>query len=483
MVHALDFLRVQNSAPAFPTAPLGRMSRRVSAETPSGIDTPPARQVDSLSRLVAGHWPFQSARAKAEGVLRSVYAVPLSEEARNRLQDAFDNHPETLRRLLHHAAADCDGSAGERALNRALLLRDVAEMGLGSNRENIGELFNKKELYKFLGEADRADLVQQPSGEGRERIESWLQKLYSEAGIPWRDDTRPLIISNTLEWLDFGNFNEVYLSEVETPDGIREVVIKPLTEESAKQQYVGGVSATLEIKPPGNFAIRNIVTSLIAEALGFDVVTPTRIGIYKSPDNGTDQVGIVMERAQGIRARAWSVVDLIDKEISGGIQRELTKLQILDAIVGQGDRHMGNIFIESRRGSRVITVRGIDNDQCLGRWPTDPNDLALREIDGELTFLKGVRLPQVIDTEMRNAVNDLTDERLREILAGKIRPDECDAAVARLRAVREHICADEGIVVIAPAEWDNPEVLYGLVNKTNSYFKRAVEPALERFIG
>ena len=48
--------------------------------------------------------------------------------------------------------------------------------------------------------------------------------------------------------------------------------------------------------------------------------------------------------------------------------RELTKLQLLDQLTGQGDRHRGNYFVDIQGSGNKVTVKvtGIDNDLCFG---------------------------------------------------------------------------------------------------------------------
>ena len=51
-----------------------------------------------------------------------------------------------------------------------------------------------------------------------------------------------------------------------------------------------------------------------------------------------------------------------------------------------------------------------------------------------------MRLPKLIDKEMAKAINDLTPERLGDLLAAhKLSPSEILAAKARLRAVQRHV--------------------------------------------
>ncbi len=67
---------------------------------------------------------------------------------------------------------------------------------------------------------------------------------------------------------------------------------------------------------------------------------------------------------------------------------------------------------------------------------------------------EAVYLPPVIDREMADAVGRLTDEKLDEILGGKLNADEVVATKARLAELKEHVNdLSAAGRVIASTEW------------------------------
>ena len=67
-------------------------------------------------------------------------------------------------------------------------------------------------------------------------------------------------------------------------------------------------------------------------------------------------------------AQIYTHINLKDKRI----QKNLSDLQLMDALTGQLDRHLGNIFIDSKTGK----VTGIDNDMAfaLGKTVNNTNN-------------------------------------------------------------------------------------------------------------
>jgi hypothetical protein len=152
------------------------------------------------------------------------------------------------------------------------------------------------------------------------------------------------------------------------------------------------------------------------------------------------------------------------------VRRNITKLQLLDAITGQGDRHMNNFFIDDATSK----VTGIDNDQCFGKDLVDPN-----EIGTSRNYL-GKTLPKVVDKKMVTDIDRLTDQKLDEILSDMLTPEEISATTKRLQAVKEHL-KGKSVTVIERKQWDNPIV--ATKNTTHSAYFQDVKdvPAPIRF--
>lgn len=135
----------------------------------------------------------------------------------------------------------------------------------------------------------------------------------------------------------------------------------------------------------------NIATKNAANALGCgNLIVNYKAGTH----NGT--FGFFMDKAKGrsahdLAGKGGSKTDeagLTGKEISnledgerrrvkGEIMRQLNRLQWLDIIAGQLDRHSDNYFIHVDRQTHNVTVAGIDNDACYSKYRTGVGTFAL----------------------------------------------------------------------------------------------------------
>jgi hypothetical protein len=157
------------------------------------------------------------------------------------------------------------------------------------------------------------------------------------------------------------------------------------------------------------------------------------------------------------------------------VLREVTKLQLLDHLTAQGDRHSSNYFVHvDAKGG--IKVTGIDNDQCFGEKATDPESIRFGKGPDRQGF-RGSSLPPVVDHEMAIAINSLTTEDLQAMLGDKLSRGEVSAAKMRLEGVQKHIANLESQgFVIAPSEWGDPAVKQRLL-PGNSYAQREISYA------
>jgi hypothetical protein len=215
--------------------------------------------------------------------------------------------------------------------------------------------------------------------------------------------------------------------------------------------------------------MRNIATTDVAKLLGFNVVPRTEIGSRTPPpppDNQPPQLGMVMAMAQGSPGAKTHFSVFTNPDV----RREVTKLQMLDHLVGQGDRHGNNYFINVDSNGKV-TVTGIDNDQCFGKDLHDPNGIAYAKTDQSKGF-RGTLMPPVIDTEMAKAFEDMKPEDLEASLTGKLTPAEIAAAKDRLAGIKSHIAKLRSQdMIISPNEWDSDKVSNTL-KSSNSYVGR-----------
>jgi len=303
-------------------------------------------------------------------------------------------------------------------------------------------------------------------------------RMYREWNIPITEDTIAKRLTDDMllgpmKRLGKGKYNEVFTARYETPDGELRGVFKPMKKpdvtrtEPVEKTWVAGKIGIDRYDP--QIAMRTLATCETAKLLGFDVVPRTQIGIGTPPPpprNQEPQLGIVMEQAKGHLARQCDR----DTFNHPDVRREVTKLQLLDHLTGQGDRHGNNYFIHQDENGKII-VTGIDNDACFGKEPHDPNGIAYRG-NKETEGFNGTTMPPVMDTEMARVFEELTPEALEEALAGKLTDDEIQAAKDRLAGIKEHIQElRKGGMIIAPEQWGDPMVTAALDN-TNSYVGR-----------
>ena len=118
----------------------------------------------------------------------------------------------------------------------------------------------------------------------------------------------------------------------------------------------------------------NMATQRTADALGLgDVVAKTSVGKLDG------QYGIFMSFAPGVSFEKFSqgrkakgslgagdiqsLPTAKHAEVQGRLMRKCNRLDWLDVITGQGDRHHGNAHVDVRKDGQV-DVTGIDNDTC-----------------------------------------------------------------------------------------------------------------------
>jgi hypothetical protein len=300
-----------------------------------------------------------------------------------------------------------------------------------------------------------------------------LGRLYKQLNLKVTGDTLPAFTNAQVleppKKLGSGAFNTVFSVKLKNPDGTAfDGVFKPLgTTEK------GWVAAATGIPPDDpQIAMRNIATVGVAKKLGFDVVPSTRMAVIDTGRGAVDpDLGLVMERARGKPAAEIGASTLA----RGVVAAEITKLQLLDHITGQGDRHANNYFIDFKPEPHphgTAKVMGIDNDQCFGKNLTDPAGIQQMPNDRMRHGFRGTGLPPVVDTEMARSINSLTSRDIRAMLGNKLSEPEIQAAIARHEGVKNHIAKlrTEGNV-IHPGDWEQAGVRAQLTAE-NSYIGR-----------
>ena len=302
-----------------------------------------------------------------------------------------------------------------------------------------------------------------------------VRDIYGTHQIPITEDTlirfSDLSVSQVPKAFDRGSTSTVY--KVGYNDGkIR--IFKPLAPPDPSGHQPFGWSAR-EIgidRHNQRIAVRNIATCRLAKALGFDVVAETQLGLHtlQGALGAPAQLGLVMELAPGQVALHYETDDNAVFELPE-VRRDLTKLQLLDCLTAQCDRHAGNYFIDVRPDGGV-RVTGIDNDQCLGPKVHNPDQIRRGPRNGPSWGYRSCGLPPVVDTDMAEALSAMSSEKIRSLLGDILHPGEVEATVLRLNAIQDHIAGLEPLNRIIHADgWADARV-DAHTNFSNSYFAR-----------
>lgn len=211
--------------------------------------------------------------------------------------------------------------------------------------------------------------------EGKLRFSSLVEARIhgmSDADVdPNLDDSR--LVSSTV--LGKGGVNTVKLVSYQ---GGEERVFKP---EAPGRQAMDSLALSKDYASEQQVANLNFATQSAANVLGLtDVCPKCSVGVHDG------EYGIFMEKAPGVEVSnfnkdakippgslsASEVRDLPEDDhakVIGGIMRGINRLEWLDLITGQGDRHKHNYMIDVKNDLSV-SVKGIDNDQCYPAYRT-----------------------------------------------------------------------------------------------------------------
>jgi hypothetical protein len=123
-----------------------------------------------------------------------------------------------------------------------------------------------------------------------------------------------------------------------------------------------------------------------------------------------------------------------------GLQRWLSRLNLIDAIIGQIDRHLGNIFIQVDSTGSVTGITGIDNDLT---FPT--KKFAIHKNVGAYSGL-----PAYADKELAARILATSDADLTAVVADLLTDEEITALIQRFHDVKQYLGT---IPQLDPNEW------------------------------
>ena len=300
-------------------------------------------------------------------------------------------------------------------------------------------------------------------------------------------------LKGKMKTLGTGQFNEVVAGKYKLEDKeIFKGVFKSehTGEWNAKAADAIGIDSK---NPRGGY--RNVATSRLDEALQFGVTTRSEMAIHqntlgtvsekaagKSPlgDEGPTNVrvpdSVVADiKKSGGGGKGWMeeynqyadnpittkdgknfyFVGTAAREFdfnNAGLRRDLIRLQLMDSIAGQGDRHQGNYFVHFD-GKEYKGLKGIDNDISWGKSlkTFDNSDSGMKDYQRGSLHLPRY-LPPVIDQGTKDAILGLSDKTFSEKMGGLLTTEEMNAALARLKLVKAHISDDKKCKTVASHE-------------------------------
>ena len=393
---------------------------------------------------------------------------------------------------------------------------------------NIVQLCEDKADKEFvLDREDRMALI-----EGTRRLSTAVEaQVWGEDGLH-DNDLDGLELAEVRE-LGSGAFNSVKLCTFANPDGTTvQRVFRP-DAGSRRSIATGDINKFLFSGPDVSGFSYSHATGVVASIFDCaDVFPKTTFGTL----NG--EPGMFLEVAPGKEGGFFrkhlsgSVPDNDplkaqgDARVAADIARKLNRLQWLDVLTGQLDRHMDNVMVG--KSGDGVSVKGIDNDMCfpdislggglyvfntkdeaLTRMPVVKDMVGLQkegEIDrlsadlsskpqlntcfGDQGAYKGcfvldvnklnadrkkevIKLhnnfgfPDHIDRDLYDKLTSLTPEAYAQTLKNqtKLSPAQIDAAVARFCHVRDVISQISEDRIYDSAGWENAENLSRIADK------------------
>jgi hypothetical protein len=122
----------------------------------------------------------------------------------------------------------------------------------------------------------------------------------------------------------------------------------------------------------------------------------------------------------------------------------LSRLQLLDTLAMQMDRHKGNFFLEFDQNGNVIGLTGIDNDMSFGT--NDDIKSSRKEYPG---------LCKYVDKEMAKKILALDPDLLKLAMSDLLTGPEMQALMDRLRKLKEDLrTMESGNKLLEPNQWN-----------------------------
>lgn len=212
-----------------------------------------------------------------------------------------------------------------------------------------------------------------------------------------------------------------------------------------------------------NMTRRNVATSRVAALLGLgNLVAESQTAEITDESTGQTMRGNVMKKSRyttsGAEYRGKHMMKIekndakafgegreidmsLNMNVTGGFQRDMCNLQVLDAICGQQDRHENNFFVGSvgkNDDQKLSGVQGIDNDGAFGmgdnslKQRPEGHAAAIYDKNGNMSI-------PFMDKNLAQRIELLDPETIRFALKDLLTDDEINATIGRLDKTRNAI--------------------------------------------
>ena len=191
-------------------------------------------------------------------------------------------------------------------------------------------------------------------------------------------------------------------------------------------------------------------------------------GNLMSEAKGTGAADIINEKRASIANKENDTLEkrrnAVGKIMKGTVAKDLSMLQVLDYLCGQGDRNFNNFFLEADSEGNYIHAHGIDNDMAFGtgvdveKQARDSNGMNGSKLRMVVDSKNNLTIPHM-DKTMAMNIKNLTDDEVRFVLEDLIEDKFINTTIQRLHNLQEAIKKEEanetGVFVANDSDWDS----------------------------
>ena len=194
-----------------------------------------------------------------------------------------------------------------------------------------------------------------------------------------------------------------------------------------------------------------------------------------------------VRRVRGVHAVARDLATMLPLG-DAALARGLVALEWLDALLGQIDRHNGNIVFVAGADGAVRRVAGIDQDLSFGARLDGAYLRAIRPVPSDArpagAIAAEVGLPVLADAALGRSLVAIDPSALDRELAPLLTAAEREALASRLLVLRERLAElDRRGRVLAAGEWSRPAVARLLASRPSYYSRLLLSLRLKDMLG